>query len=397
MRNKKGISLIVLIITIIVVIILASIVILTLTKTNPIESAKEATFKDDIRTIQNELLMYLSKEYENNPNTFDKKSVNLKGNNMVDILPSSKKYIQKVKVKNGELVYIGDDEKEINWIESINVKKSTIPKEWKAYIDDITDDGVPIPKGFTYLTGTKQTGTVIEDSNHNEFVWIPVDTYSDYQKNLDYPNNYGPTELNTVDCSLPGGLTDESLDVKKYKGFYIGRFETTIADENGKPTCKKGNNLWTSIDYANSKTNAEIMYMWSSGSSVQSGLLTGKAWDTTCNWISDYKIKVNGVEEKISLTDSRKYGNYSDSEAPANIGDRSTKIAGVNENCITKNIYDLAGNLWEWTNEKYISNWIVRGGFSGNGGNIFPVCYRLQHYLADSSRGFRIRLYIKTN
>ena len=45
-------------------------------------------------------------------------------------------------------------------------------------------------------------------------------------------------------------------------------------------------------------------------SSVQSGLLTGKAWDRTCHWIEDYKIKVNNVEETISLTDSRKYGNY---------------------------------------------------------------------------------------
>ena len=34
---------------------------------------------------------------------------------------------------------------------------------------------------------------------------------------------------------------------------------------------------------------------------VQTGLLTGKAWDTTCNWIKG---------ELNSLTDSRKYGNY---------------------------------------------------------------------------------------
>ena len=38
-----------------------------------------------------------------------------------------------------------------------------------------------------------------------------------------------------------------------------------------------------------------------SDSSVQSGLLTGKAWDRTCHWIEDYKITVNNVEETISL------------------------------------------------------------------------------------------------
>lgn len=45
MKNKKGISLIALIITIIVVIILAAIIIITITKNNPVDSAKEATFK----------------------------------------------------------------------------------------------------------------------------------------------------------------------------------------------------------------------------------------------------------------------------------------------------------------------------------------------------------------
>ena len=45
LTEKKGISLIVLIITIIVIIILAAAVILTITKNNPVSSAKEATFK----------------------------------------------------------------------------------------------------------------------------------------------------------------------------------------------------------------------------------------------------------------------------------------------------------------------------------------------------------------
>ena len=60
MKKKKGISLIVLIITVIVVIILAVTVILTITKNNPIESAKEAVFKEDVRAFQDELnIVYL--------------------------------------------------------------------------------------------------------------------------------------------------------------------------------------------------------------------------------------------------------------------------------------------------------------------------------------------------
>ena len=62
MKGKKGISLIVLIITIIVVIILAAAVIITISKNNPVESAKEATFKEDVRSFQDELNMYISNE-----------------------------------------------------------------------------------------------------------------------------------------------------------------------------------------------------------------------------------------------------------------------------------------------------------------------------------------------
>ena len=68
LTHKKGISLIVLIVTIIVIIILAAVVILTIAKNNPVSSAKEATFKEDVTAIQDELSMYLSKKYTDDPN-----------------------------------------------------------------------------------------------------------------------------------------------------------------------------------------------------------------------------------------------------------------------------------------------------------------------------------------
>ena len=44
------------------IIILASVVILTISKNNPITSAKEATFKEDIRSFQSELSIYVGNE-----------------------------------------------------------------------------------------------------------------------------------------------------------------------------------------------------------------------------------------------------------------------------------------------------------------------------------------------
>lgn len=53
------------------------------------------------------------------------------------------------------------------------------------YVKSLTEDGVPIPKGFYYVTGTKETGVVISDNqadennesgnNGNQFVWVPVE------------------------------------------------------------------------------------------------------------------------------------------------------------------------------------------------------------------------------
>ena len=407
LTHKRGISLIVLIVTIIVIIILAAVVILTITKNNPVSSAKEATFKEDMTSIQDELFMYLSKKYTNNPTSFNKSSINLSGDSMVTELPSTKKYKEKVSVIKGKLVWAEETENNIEykWFSEVTdgeTKRSiSVRNEWKGKIAEEVG-GVPVPKGFTYKEGTKDTGLVIQDENKNEFVWVPV-TESSYRKDTSFPsyNNIKPTgdyTLPTGDDILPNGITDETADVEKYGGFYIGRYEagipegdTSPSNKTGIPVTKKGATVWTSIDYTNSKASAECMI---SNEYVQTGLLTGKAWDTTCHWIED---SLNSINASASLKDSRYYGNYSNSLSPANENSGGQRTAGFNENWKTKNIYDLAGNVWEWTCEACSSYFIYRGGSYYVDGGYFPVSYR---FINDASSafdtvGFRPRLYIK--
>ena len=129
--KKRGISLIVLIVTIIVIIILAAVVILTLSKNNPIDSSKEATFKEDVRTFQDELAMYIAKDYTNKAGQRDEKITATNYNPVGDpasvytYIPSfSKKYEGKFVIKNDELKYdeetVVGNEKE--WCKSLNVK-----------------------------------------------------------------------------------------------------------------------------------------------------------------------------------------------------------------------------------------------------------------------------------
>ena len=392
--SKKGISLIVLIVTIIVIIILAAVVVLTISKNNPVSSAKEATFKEDMTSIQDELSMYLSKKYTDNPTSFDKSSVNLSGDSMVTELPSTKKYKDKVSVIKGKLVWAGETENntEYKWFSEVTDGATKKSEEWKDTIASV-EDGVPIPKGFTYKEGTKDTGLVIKDDKDNEFVWVPA-TESTYRKDTSFPGNRP-----TGDDTLPNGITDETADVKKYGGFYIGRYEAGIPEEDtstsnkiGMPVSQKGATVWTDITYTNSKASAESMI---SNEYVQTGLLTGKAWDTTCHWIEG---SLKSINELASLKDSRYYGNYKNSLAPAKENSGVKRTSGFSENWKVKNIYDLAGNVWEWTSEAYSSDFILRGGsFIRNGSFDGKVSYRLSNNNSATydGLGYRFRLYIK--
>ena len=394
LTQKRGISLIVLIVTIIVIIILAAAVILTITKNNPVSSAKEATFKEDMANIQDELSMYISKKYTDDPLSFEKSSVNLSGDSMVTELPSTKKYKDKVSVVEGNLVKnnskVNSDEKK--WFNEVIGNTSNVKEEWQDTIASVKY-GVPIPIGFTYKEGTKDTGLVIQDEKGNEFVWVPA-TKTTYIKDTSFQGNVTPTGEDT----LPNGITDETADVVKYGGFYIGRYEagipegdTSPSNKTGIPVSKKGATVWTDINYTNSKANAESMI---NNEYVQTGLLTGKAWDTTCHWIEG---SLKSINASASLEDSRYYGNCIDSLAPANENSGTKRTAGFNENWKVKNIYDLAGNVWEWTSEASSSYFILRGGSCFYGGSGDPVSYR-NHDDASSTHvgmGFRSRLYIK--
>ena len=170
--KRRGISLIVLIITIIVVIILAAVIILTLSKNNPIESAKEARFKEDVRTFQDELALYVSKQYTTVGGHRDEKITTSDFNKIKEYIPSfSEKYRDKFVIEEDQLKFFKLTNQEREWCENININ----PKNYTEleYIESTgvqkINTDVDLRKGKIIITClfTKKTGgsQVLVDCN----------------------------------------------------------------------------------------------------------------------------------------------------------------------------------------------------------------------------------------
>jgi len=156
---KKGISLIVLVITIIVIIILAGAVVLSLSKNNPITAATEATFKANLSGYNNELSMYISSEYTNGLGNFDITNINTSTNNEIKqyIKGISDIDISKYRIVKGKLAYIGSDLNEIQWAKDLNTSLDLpyINDGLVLWYDGIYNGGIGVHNDNNSLNKTK--------------------------------------------------------------------------------------------------------------------------------------------------------------------------------------------------------------------------------------------------
>ena len=100
--TKKGISLIVLVITIIVMIILAAAIILSLNSSGIIGKANEASFKSDVKAIQEELAVEMAEAI------LEGRISEIEGKDAYEVLESAKNYKGMFKIYNQKLTYVGD-------------------------------------------------------------------------------------------------------------------------------------------------------------------------------------------------------------------------------------------------------------------------------------------------
>lgn len=403
---KKGISLILLVITIVIMVILATVVILSMSINNPVEGANETVFKSAIDAYKSELKLALIDKYDNKPmyditefdaGTWDGNDANITGTIKQYIPSITALDALKYEIQDGKLIFVGTNSKEQEWASELKVGLRHLGINVFATIN-MTINGEPatysnpiIPKGFkaindgaTWPTNWND-GLVIEDVSGNQFVWVPVDgTNVTYTKWCTVGTAFNQATIG--EDTMPTGVISEIDQITKYGGFYIARYE---AGKEGTDTLvhKKNATVWNFVDYTTSRNEATSMY---NTAEVKSGLPTGAQWDTTMKWIQN---------SGKNISNSSAWGNYINSSSPANITGFGVKqTSGYSEYWKAKNIYDLAGNLWEWTNESVaILNpgmFMHRGGCFGNDR---AAAYRCQGgYITDSDvlTGFRTVLYI---
>jgi len=305
-----------------------------------------------------------------------------------------------------------------------------------------------LPTGYTQVAGTGlDGGLVIQDSKGNQYVWVEVprtlDVYqtaglvitnftdAEYEKIendlQDYTSTYRKTGYaDEYYSDATTGLTELQYNIQKKKmlksiykngGFYVGRYETGIADSARTATgaITKVPVIQQNAYPYNYVTNTQAQDLAKSFETegVQTSLMFGVQWDLMLRY-----IEMMGTEQVELTEDSTEWGNYKNNEYNITNADSkyyngswntsaygeksaSTNIllsSGANDELKKQNIYDIAGNVWEWTLE-YSGNTSMpvtgRGGCFLDVGTANTVSARSAFPTTEAwySYGFRVSLY----
>lgn len=142
-KQNCGISLIVLVITIIVIIILASAIIISVGYNNPIDKSKNASFKNDLIAIQENLKLYINKKYNETNGEFNKDSLFADKDsilyNLIEDYPLSEEenflsiigkeyqaYQDDILIESGKIVYQGPDINNRRQAEDLGIKTAGV-------------------------------------------------------------------------------------------------------------------------------------------------------------------------------------------------------------------------------------------------------------------------------
>ena len=424
--KNTGITLVALVVTIVVLLILAGVSINLVVGQNGLmtkakEAAKNTTLAGLIDEVQTEIAAEQTKV----------KTMEFLNTNLKDVLdryfenvPESY-YLKSDTVLKTKVEY-GNYEIKLSEICSQDFSENETT-DCTTYTDR-NRNKAPIPTGFTVSTVEGENlvdkGLVIkEDSTGNEYVWIPCAI--DGSDKLQYkrtrwgvePDNGTDAwkdELtlsdNDIIClksnkdnginedvskEIVEQINDEFASVKKYGGYYIGRYETGVVD-NYKAVVQANKEPYAGTVNGNSTRWTEAYNLAKgieAGNGATTYLCSSYAWDTAVNFIMN-----NGIENYAEARDNFNE-NWRDKEVVDSTGNviKEKDIAQIlptGSTTAKSNIFDMGGNVTEFTTEINPSVYdptILRGGSNP------PAGYRFDDSAGNSGSnyGFRVTLFLK--
>ncbi|MFR2450004.1 MAG: hypothetical protein ACLS9A_01170 [Clostridia bacterium] len=315
---------------------------------------------------------------------------------------------------------------------------------------------------FHYDTSTSvDTGLVIKDVNGNEYVWVVVPrttavykttglgkttfTDADYTSIENDLNEYTKTYRGSTSYSDTWYADEKNegwLSETEYKtlknsmlksvyengGFYVGRYEAGIgtnrtsieAQVNGKypvpttaPVTKADAYPYTYV----TRTQAQNLASNVNSGTKTSSLMFGVQWDLVLAFMHNK----GNIADSTLTSNSTTIGNYNDNlwtiknaNAKYSTNNGSTFTAcpnpfkkesnsgivlttGADSSFSVQNIYDIAGNVLEWTLENTSNasdSCADRGGYFYNTGSVYPAASRNDLSRSGSRDiGFRVSLF----
>ena len=202
-------------------------------------------------------------------------------------------------------------------------------------------------------------------------------------------NNYDQTN------GIAGQITELTKSIYKYGGFYIGRYEAGVTPAADGTSTERTDSSSQTASFVVQQDKYPYRYVeWGkSMSDVSEGavylcnnlytptntnygatsmLCSGASWDSMLDFIKDSSHSVTNSTTWGNYNNSETYtinrgkyaelntsnytlGNFQDvvNEYPKEKGKSILLTTGATERNSSKNIYDVAGNVFEWTTESY--------------------------------------------
>ena len=428
MKKNKGITLVALVVTIVVLLILAGVSInLVLGNNGIIAKAKEAQRKS-AEASQNDLIGMneLAQQLEGKLNGSTGSGSENGGKTEPETVP-----------------YLPSDDFHYDTSTSVDTGLVIQDASGNEYV------WVVVPRTTAVYKTTGLGKTTFTDADYTSI----ENDLKDYTST--YVTTYGYSDTYVADDKSVGWFADETAynnlknsmlkSVYENGGFYVGRYEAGIgtnrtsieAQVNGKypvpttaPVTKADAYPYTYV----TRTQAQNLASNVNSGTKTSSLMFGVQWDLVLAFMSKDTAKITSTDDLT--TNSTAIGNYRDSvfqlsqtgkyatmsdynlsstwnpstTSTTNFVDSSrNKIAqssngngilvttGTSEKNKVMNIYDVAGNVWEWTLEKTSKNdpCASRGGGFSNTGTNYPTACRCDVGIDYSNNriGFRVSLF----